>query len=653
MSETRKIAAILVADVVGYSRLAGADEDRILARLRALRSDLIDPIISVHRGRVVKRTGDGSLIEFRSVVDAVRCAIEVQNGMLERNAGLPPEKRIEFRVGIHLGDVVEEADGDLMGDGVNIAARLEGVAKPGAICLSEDAYRQVSGRLDMAVADLGPIELKNIERPIRVYSLQVGVPAQAKPATETKPREKPPEPKTRSRLALGLLAVGCALLLVLIGGGAWHFLGANRSALVAAPAIAVLPFDNLGGDERASRLADGMTADVITDLARHKELLVIGRNSILAYKGKPVDARQVAKDLDVRYVLAGAIQHEADRLRVTAELIDATTGAQVWSERWDRPAEDLFSVQAEVADKVATSLGGEAGSRLGAIGGRRLAEAKTRSPSTLAAYDLWLLASEQSSLNTKEANVKGLEYAERAVALDPNFAPAYAVRAWLKRAQAYLFGLDFATQEEEFEKDMRRAQALDPSDYSAHAGMMMYFGDMGQWTELTAEIDRALEDHPRNTVVLWGAATLLPFLGRPEEGVATADLVFRLDPQMPRGFFENLLWPYFFGRKFERVIEVSDQIPEENRSRDVRFLRAASYAFLGRAEDAERAKADLAKNDELVMERRWNEDWVTARANEQDLFREAFRKLGLRICATDEELKKYASPKRLPECVKS
>src|SRR6266436_4838381 len=182
MTETRKLAAILVSDVVGYSRLAGADEDRILARLRALRSDLIDPIIAVHNGRVVKRTGDGALVEFRSVVDAVRCAVEVQNGMVERNAGLPPEKRIEFRIGIHLGDVVEESDGDLMGDGVNIAARLEGIAQPGVICLSEDAYRQVKGRLDLAVTDLGPTQLKNMADPIRVYSLEVGKPAQAKSA---------------------------------------------------------------------------------------------------------------------------------------------------------------------------------------------------------------------------------------------------------------------------------------------------------------------------------------------------------------------------------------------------------------------------------------------------------------------------------------
>ena len=198
MSETRKLAAILVADVVGYSRLAGADEDRTLARLRALRSDLIDPTIAVHHGRVVKRTGDGSLIEFRSVVDAVRCAIEVQNGMVERNAGLPPERRIEFRVGIHLGDVVEESDGDLMGDGVNIAARLEGIAKPGAICLSEDAYRQVKGRLDLAVSDLGPTQLKNIAEPIRVYSLEVGAARRRRSPRRPQRPKNPPRRASRS-----------------------------------------------------------------------------------------------------------------------------------------------------------------------------------------------------------------------------------------------------------------------------------------------------------------------------------------------------------------------------------------------------------------------------------------------------------------------
>ena len=300
MAETRKLAALLVSDVVGYSRLAGSDEDRILARLRALRSDLIDPIIAVHNGRIVKRTGDGSIVEFRSVVDAVRCAIEVQNGMVERNAGVPPERRIEFRIGIHLGDVVEESDGDLMGDGVNIAARLEGVAKPGAICLSEDAYRQVKSRLDLAVSDLGPTKLKNIADPIRAYLLEVGVPTTTKPAPRAEPAtsEKP----------------------------------STRLALPEKPSIAVLPFQNMSDDAAQEYFADGMVEDIITGLSRIKWLFVIARNSSFVYKGKPVDIRQVGRELGVRYVLEGAVRRAGDRLRVTAQLLEAETGAHLWAQ---------------------------------------------------------------------------------------------------------------------------------------------------------------------------------------------------------------------------------------------------------------------------------------------------------------------------------
>jgi adenylate cyclase len=277
MSETRKIAAILVADVVGYSRLAGADEDRTLSRLRGLRSDLIDPAIAAHHGRIVKRTGDGSLIEFRSVVDALGCAIEVQNGMVERNAGLPPERCIEFRVGVHLGDVVEEADGDLMGDGVNIAARLESIAKPGAICLSEDAYRQVKGRLDLAVIDLGLTQLKNIVEPIRVYSLQVGAPAHAKPAPS-----QAPEKSTPPRLSM-----------------------------------VVLPFANMGGDPEQGHFVDGVTESLTTDLSRVRGSFVIGRNTAFTYKGKAVDLKQIGRELNVRYVLEGSVQRGGNRMAST------------------------------------------------------------------------------------------------------------------------------------------------------------------------------------------------------------------------------------------------------------------------------------------------------------------------------------------------
>jgi adenylate cyclase len=287
MSETRKIAAILVADVVGYSRLAGADEDRTLSRLRGLRSDLIEPAIAAHHGRIVKRTGDGIIIEFRSVVDAVRCAVEVQTAMIERNAGVPSEKRIDFRVGVHVGDVVEEADGDLMGDGVNIAARLEGIASPGTICLSEDAYRQVKGRLDFAVSDLGPTQLKNIADPVRVYALEVGVPGRAQPA-------KPAAPGLAKRNPLlAPLVVGVASLCVIAAISVWLFQTLHRSAPAEAAhlSIVVLPLTNLSGDPTQDYFADGITENLTTDLSRLSGAFVIARNTAFTYKGKNADAR--------------------------------------------------------------------------------------------------------------------------------------------------------------------------------------------------------------------------------------------------------------------------------------------------------------------------------------------------------------------------
>ena len=319
MGETRKLAAILVSDVVGYSRLTGADEDRILARLRSLRSDLIDPTIAVHRGRVVKRTGDGAIVEFRSVVDAVNCAIEVQKAMVERDAGVAPDKRIEFRIGIHLGDVVEKSDGDLMGDGVNIAARLEGIAKPGAICLSEDAYRQVKGRLDLAVSDLGPTQLKNIAEPIRVYALDVGMPAVAKPVSTPVP-EKSASPRL---------------------------------------SIVVLPFANIGVDPEQEYFVDGVTESLTTDLSRIRGAVVIGRNTAFTYKGKPIDLKQIGRELNVRYVLEGSVQRGGNRLRVNVQLIDAETGNHLWAERFDKPLADLFDMQDEIVARLAGALNTE------------------------------------------------------------------------------------------------------------------------------------------------------------------------------------------------------------------------------------------------------------------------------------------------------
>ena len=306
MGETRKLAAILVSDVVGYSRLTGADEDRILARLRTLRSDLIDPIIAVHHGRVVKRTGDGAIVEFRSVVDAVNCAIEVQRAMVERNAGVAPDKRIEFRIGIHLGDVVEESDGDLMGDGVNIAARLQGIAKPGGICISDDAFRQVKGRLDIKVSDLGAVKLKNIADPMRAYSLEVGAPPEARLSAN---RAKQVASKPRW-LSAPLAAIAALLLLVAASG--WYMLGGRltKPAQAAHLSIVVLPFTNLSGDPAQDYFADGVTENLTTELSRIRDSFVIARNTAFTFKGRNVDAKEIGKELGVRYVLEGSVQRD-------------------------------------------------------------------------------------------------------------------------------------------------------------------------------------------------------------------------------------------------------------------------------------------------------------------------------------------------------
>jgi adenylate cyclase len=389
MAERRKLAAILAADVVGFSRLAGVDDDRTLARLRALRSDLIDPTISVHNGHVIKRTGDGALVEFRSVVDAVRCAIEVQSAMIERNAGVPAERRIEFRIGVHLGDVVEEPDGDLMGDGVNIAARLEGIAEPGAICLSEDAFRQVRSRLDLTVSDKGEVRLKNIAQSVRVYSLEVGAPVETKSTTPT-------EPAVRAKIPAEL-------------------------APPDRPSIAVLAFQNMSCDAEQEYFADGITEDVITDLSKVSGLLVIARNSSFAYKSKAVDIRTVARELGVRSVLEGSIRRAGNRVRITAQLIDAETGGHLWADRFDRDLSDIFAVQDEVTRRIVDALK----IKLSPGEATRLGEVETTSSKAL---DLFLAGREFlfAPTRNRESFDRSVDLFAKATVEDPGYREPHA-----------------------------------------------------------------------------------------------------------------------------------------------------------------------------------------------------------------------------------
>ena len=587
MSEQRKLAAILAADVVGYSKLAGSDEERTLARLRALRSDLIDPTIAVHHGRVIKRTGDGSIVEFRSVVDAVRCAIEVQNGMIERNAGLPPGRRIEFRIGIHIGDVVEESDGDLMGEGVNIAARLEGIAKSGAICLSEDAYRQVRGRLDLTVSDLGATQLKNIAEPMRVYSLEVGKSAPTKPTRPTLSKHV-------------LLGGGIVALIVFAAGAAWNFRGAltsspsappqTASALaVAAPplSIVVLPFANLGGDPSQQFLADVLTEGLTTSLARLPGFLVIARSTAFTYKGKSVDVKQVGKELAVRYALEGSEQHGGDKVRVNAQLIDAESGTHLWADQFDEDRSDLLQMQDDIVTRVARSLHFE----LVTIDAARL----TRShPGTLGADDLSLRC-HAAGLNS-EARPDGLEVAARLCeqALQTNDRDAWALsQVSLKYSVGVLNGQSTDPQADLAKADdlVTRALALEPNDFFAHFTKSYVLLGRKRTDEALAESERSFALNPSFADTCVPLCLANNYLVRPDRCLELVDKAIRISPRdaFVRLFYHLKGWALVEKQNYAQAVE-SLRLSIPNSARAFPYLLLASaLALIGNTSEAHEA----------------------------------------------------------------
>lgn len=408
----RRLAAILAADVVGYSKLMGEDEEGTLAALTSHINNFIDPLITRHKGRLVKTTGDGLLVEFASVVDAVRCAVAFQEGMLIRNEKTPQNKRLMFRIGINLGDVIAQND-DIFGDGVNIAARLEGLAEPGGICISRAARDQVRDKLDYQLQDLGEVEVKNIARPVRAFKVLFD-------------GELPSTIKSPKRKNFGLISAAFVCFCLIIGGGLWWWIqegqntsGAVKLALPDRPSIAVLPFDNISSDKEQEYFSDGITEDIITDLSKISGLFVIARNSTFAYKGKAVNIRQVGEELGVRYVLEGSVRRVKEKIRITAQLIDATTGGHLWAERYDRDLKDVFAVQAEVARQVAKALV----VTLKANENERLFQKYT---ANIDAYDVFLQARRTVDTPSKDNILRGEKLFSRAIELDPNFAGGYA-----------------------------------------------------------------------------------------------------------------------------------------------------------------------------------------------------------------------------------
>jgi TolB-like protein len=558
MSGTRKLAAIFVSDVVGYSRLAGADEDRILARLRTLRSDLIDPTIAVHHGRVVKRTGDGSIVEFRSVVDAVNCAIEVQRAMVERNAEVASDKRIEFRIGVHLGDVVEESDGDLMGDGVNIAARLEGIAKPGAICLSEDAYRQVKGRLDLKVLDLGVTQLKNIAEPIHVYAVEVGHPV---PATPAPPRpEKPGSPRL---------------------------------------SIVVLPFANIGGDPEQEYFVDGVTESLTTDLSRISGAFVIARNTAFAYKGKAGDVKQIGRDLNVRYVLEGSVQRSGNRMRVNVQLVETDTGAHLWAERFDKPVADLFDMQDEIVSRLANRLGQE-------LAGAEAKRAERESnPDSM---DYYFLGLGLYNKGGPESLVKARSYFDRVLELDSNNVDALVRRAWVDHtlAGAWL-SEDRLERLRSAETDAGKALRIRPDHAGAHCvlGAAQIFTHRAEQGIAECEWALAIDPNFASAHAWVGLGKYLT--GRNGETEAHILEALRISPRDTYAFFWMLivgLAKLGSGCNEEAVAWLNRSIGLNRNHPTPHCLLAGALALLGRIEEArEAAQHGLDLNPSFTVAR--------------------------------------------------
>jgi adenylate cyclase len=544
MAETRKIAAILAADVVGFSRMASMDEDRTLARLRTLRSELIDPTIITQNGRVFKRTGDGVLVEFRSVVEGVRCAIAIQNAMVERNAGLPPDQRIEFRIGVHLGDVVEESDGDLMGDGVNIAARLEGIGKPGMICLSEDAYRQVKGRLDLVVIDLGATKLKNIAEPVRAYSLQVGQPAQAKRPAEAAAAS----PKKHERWALPV--AGLAVLVVAFAAVAWHMLSAWDLTAATIPSgrlsIVVLPFANLSGDPAQDYFAEGVTENLTTALSQLRGSFVIAHSSAMTFKNKNADAKEIGKELGVRYVLSGSVQRAGQQVRVNAELNDAEKGDQIWAENFTDNIADLFKLQDDIIARLARALQVEL---VHAESRRSLNEGSQNPDAVDLAMRGW---SVMFGTPSKENDAKARNLFKKALVIDAKYPDALA-------------GLAYADMRDQFNGWTQ------PGDDAGGRAMK--------------EAEQAIELDPAYAYVYYIKADLLAYAMKSDdeqvahEGLAAIDAAIRLNPSFAAAYYVSAIIEENIGHYEQAISQLQQAIGLSPRD----FLIGPWLAWMGRA----------------------------------------------------------------------
>jgi adenylate cyclase len=543
----RRLAAILAADVVGYSRLMGHDEEGTLRRLKAHLGEFVEPRIAVHRGRIVKRTGDGLLVDFASAVEAVRCAVAIQSGMAERNRAEPMEQHIAFRMGINLGDVISDGD-DIYGDGVNIAARLEAIAEPGAVYVSRAVRDFVRDKAEIVLEDLGERPLKNIAKPVRVF--RIGAPDRAAGT----PRAAAPPP------------------------------------LPDKPSIAVLPFANMSGEAEQEYFSDGMTEDLITDLSKVSGLFVIARNSSFAYKSRSVKVQEIGRDLGVRFVLEGSIRKAGNRVRITAQLIDAGSGGHLWAERFDRDITDIFATQDEVVEKIVSALSvtltrGEE---------QRL---RRRDTSNMEAYESWLRARESLGRGTRDSVVEARAMHRRAIEIDPNFAAPHAGLS-LAAISDYVSGWtpDPAQALNEAERWARRAVELNDQEPISH----MALGNVLLWRRdhdgALAEFARMIALDPNFAQGHGATGMALMYAGRAAEALEPIARAMRLDPHYPAILLHFMAQANFSLGNYEIAAQhLVDRIARTPGTDASRMLLAACYGHLGRLEDARAEWAELLK----------------------------------------------------------
>jgi adenylate cyclase len=547
----RRLAAVLAADMVGFSRLMELDETGTLARLKTHRIELIDPAIARNRGRIIKTTGDGMLVEFHSIVDAVLCAAEIQRRMARRNADVAPARWMQFRIGINLGDVIVEND-DIFGDGVNVAARLEMLAEPGGICVSGAVRDQLGQRLeDIEFEDLGDQSVKNIVRPIRVFRVRL----------ESEPKPAPEDAKDAT----------------------------VATAASKKPSIAVLPLANMSGDPEQEFFADGLTEDIITELSRFHDLLVISRNSTFVYKGKAVKVQDVAREFAVDYVLEGSVRKAGGRIRVTVQLIDAETDRHIWAERYDRELKDVFAIQDEMTRAIVATLPG----RVEAATHDR---AKRKPTDNMAAYEWVLAAKTLHHRSAREDNAEAQRLLDRALALDPNYAHAHAWKACVL-GQTWVYGwcADRTATFEQVAAELEIALALDDNDSDVHRILAALKLNRDDHDEAAYHQERALALNPNYDLVVVQQGELLTWLGRPEEGIDWIKKAMRLNPYHPERFWSHLGRACYCAEKYAEAAEAFSRITRPDHTHHA-FL-AATFAQMGNAIAAAAHTAEVLKRE--------------------------------------------------------